>query len=139
VTLPRVGVVRTYESTHKLARRVERGSARIRLATVSSRGGRWFCSFSVEITRHDPAPGRPEATVGVDLGMKSLAVLSTGEIVPNPKHLEIALRELRRLQRRTARGAGPDRTGAPVETVGAVAPDSGSHRDAAYACGERAP
>jgi putative transposase len=71
--------------------------------------------------------------------MKSLAVLSTGEIVPNPKHLEIALRELRRLQRRTARGAGPDRTGAPVETVGAVAPDSGSHRDAAYACGERAP
>jgi putative transposase len=46
------------------------------------------------------------------LGVKSLAVLSTGEVIANPKHLEIALRELRRLQRQAARRAGPDkRTG----------------------------
>jgi hypothetical protein len=31
--------------------------------------------------------------------VKSRAVLSTGEIVPNPKQLEIVLRELRGLQR----------------------------------------
>ena len=41
--------------------------------------------------------------------MKSLAVLSTGETVPNPRHLETALRELRRLQRQAARRVGPDR------------------------------
>jgi putative transposase len=66
-------------------------------------------AFSVEITRADPAPTRPESAVGVDLGVKSLAVLSTGETVPNPRHLETAQRELRRLQRQAARRVGPDR------------------------------
>ena len=41
VRLPRIGVIRTHEPTWKLARRVERGSARIRSATVSYRRGRW--------------------------------------------------------------------------------------------------
>jgi putative transposase len=66
-------------------------------------------SFSVEITRYDPAPARPESVVGVDLGIKSLAVLSTGEVIANPRHLEIAQRELRRLQRQASRRVGPDR------------------------------
>jgi putative transposase len=35
--------------------------------------------------------------VGVDLGVTSPAVLSTGEIIANPRHLEVAQRELRRL------------------------------------------
>ena len=109
VTLPRIGLVRTHESTRKLARRVERGTARIRSATVSYRCGRWFCSFSVEITRTDPALTRPDTAVGVDLGVKSLAVLSTGEFIANPRHLDVALRELRRLQRQAARRRGPDR------------------------------
>jgi putative transposase len=107
--LPRIGLVRTHESTRKLARHLERGTARIRSATVSFRAGRWFVSFSVEVTRADPAPTRPGSAVGVDLGVKSLAVLSTGETVPNSRHLEIAQRELRRLQRQAARRRGPDR------------------------------
>jgi putative transposase len=109
VTLLRIGPVRTHESTRKLARHVERGTARIRSATMSYRTGRWFVSFSVEITRTDPAPVRPESTVGVDLGVKSLAVLSTGETIPNPRRLETALPQLRRLQRQAARRTGPDR------------------------------
>jgi putative transposase len=109
VKLPRVGEVRTHESTRKLARHVERGTARIRSATVSYRFGRWFCSFSVEITRADAAPAWPDRAVGVDLGVCSLAVLSTGEIVPNPRHLEVVLQELRRLQRQAARRSGPDK------------------------------
>jgi putative transposase len=63
----------------------------------------------VEITRTDPTPIHPGSAVGVDLGVKSLAVLSTGETVPNPKHLELAQRELRRLQRQASRRIGPDR------------------------------
>jgi putative transposase len=52
------------------------------------------------------------ATVRGRLGVKSLAVLSTGEVIANPKHLEIAQRELRRLQRQASRRRGPDkRTG----------------------------
>lgn len=109
VRLPRIGVLRTHESTRKLARHVERGTARVRSATVSHRGGRWFVSFSVEITRTDSPPTQPDTAVGVDLGVKSLAVLSTGEVIANPKHLEVAQRELRRLQRQAARRVGPDK------------------------------
>ncbi|WP_223165885.1 IS607 family element RNA-guided endonuclease TnpB [Lentzea indica] len=109
VKLPRIGTVRTHESTRKLARHVERGTARIRSATVSHRSGRWFCSFSVEITRTDPAPARPGKVVGVDLGVKALVALSTGEVIPNPRLLDGALRELRRLRRQAARRTGPNR------------------------------
>jgi putative transposase len=66
-------------------------------------------AFSVDITRNDPGPARPESVVGVDLGVKSLAVLSTGEVIPNRRHLEVAQRELRRLQRQASRRVGPDR------------------------------
>jgi putative transposase len=53
------------------------------------------------VFRGDRTP-RPRAVAarrrgGVDLGIKSLAVLSTGEVIANPKHLEIAQRVLRRL------------------------------------------
>ncbi|HVK23258.1 MAG TPA: IS607 family element RNA-guided endonuclease TnpB [Actinokineospora sp.] len=109
VKLPRIGVVRTHESTRKLARHVERGTARIRSATITHRGGRWFCAFSVEIHRSDPAPSRPDSVVGIDLGIKSLAVLSTGEVIENPRHLAMVSRGLRRLQRQAARRVGPDR------------------------------
>ncbi|WP_083921578.1 IS607 family element RNA-guided endonuclease TnpB [Actinopolyspora halophila] len=109
VRLPRIGLVRTHESTRKLARHVERGTARIRSATVSFQRGRWHVSFSVEITRTEPTPATTGGEVGVDLGVKSLAVLSTGETVANPKHLEAAQRELRRLQRQAARRQGPDK------------------------------
>lgn len=63
----------------------------------------------MEITRTDPAPTRTRQAVGVDVGVKSLAVLSTGQTIPNPKHLEIAQRELRRLQRQAARRVGRDK------------------------------
>ncbi len=96
------------DTTRKLARHTQRGTARIRSATVTHRRGRWFVSFSVALTRHHPQPARLHSIVGVDLGVKSLAVLSTGEIVPNPKHLEHAQRQLRRLQRQAARRTGPD-------------------------------
>jgi putative transposase len=109
VRLPRIGVIRTHESTRKLARRVDAGTARIRSAVVSRCRGRWLVSFSAEVTRQDPPPARPGGVVGVDLGVKSLAVLSTGEVVPNPRHLEVAQRELRRLQRQASRRRGADK------------------------------
>jgi putative transposase len=47
--------------------------------------------------------------VGVDVGVTHLAVLSTGQMIPNPRPLEHARRRLRRLHRQAARRAGPDR------------------------------
>ena len=55
------------------------------------------------------APARPDAVVGVDLGIKALAVLSTGELVSNPRHLNKALKTLRRASRTLSRRRGPDR------------------------------
>jgi hypothetical protein len=54
------------------------------------------------------APRRrsPTPWSGSDLGITSLAVLSTGEVIPNPRHLEIAQREPGRLQRQAARRIG---------------------------------
>ena len=109
VKLPRIGAVRTHESTRKLARRVEAGTARILAATLSHQRGRWHVSLSVELPDPTPPERTGDRAVGVDLGIKSLAVLSTGEVVPNPRHLDGALTALRRAQRKCARRRGPDR------------------------------
>ncbi|GLY82803.1 hypothetical protein Airi02_007340 [Actinoallomurus iriomotensis] len=107
MTLPRLGTIRTGESTRELARHLERGTGRIMAATVRYEGGRWLVSFTCEIERAERVPARPAAVVGVDLGVKDLAVLSTGEVVPNPRHHTAALRELRRLGKELARRQGP--------------------------------
>ncbi|MCP3782852.1 IS607 family element RNA-guided endonuclease TnpB [Micromonospora sp. A3M-1-15] len=109
VVLPRLGRLKLHESARKLARRIDNGTARIMSATVRRYGGRWHVSFCVEVERVVRVPARPDSTVGVDVGVKHLAVLSTGELVPNPRHLGDAQRRLRRLGRSMARKAGPDR------------------------------
>ncbi|MFY1674257.1 IS607 family element RNA-guided endonuclease TnpB [Plantactinospora sp. WMMB334] len=109
VTLPRLGTVKLHESARKLARRVDAGTARILSATVRLDGGRWYVSFACEVDRRIDTPGRPAAVVGVDVGISHLAVLSTGEVVDNPRHLAGAARRLRRLSRRVSRRVGPDR------------------------------
>ncbi|MFF5115215.1 IS607 family element RNA-guided endonuclease TnpB, partial [Streptosporangium sp. NPDC000509] len=112
VTLPRLGAIRTHESTRKLHRRLSAGSARILSATVRHERGRWLVSFQVEVQRAASVAARPEAVVGVDLGVKHLAVLAEGagevRYEPNPAHLEGAVKRLRRLSRRVSRRQGPD-------------------------------
>jgi transposase len=109
VTLPRLGRIKTHESTRKLARRLQAGAARILSATVRLCSGRWYCAFTVEVTRTVRAPARPDATVGVDLGLSTLAVLSTGQRVPNPRHLAASQRKLRAAARTMSRRSGPNR------------------------------
>jgi putative transposase len=113
VRLPRLGRLKTHESTRKLQRRIADGRARILAATVRAEGGRWFVSFTVEVQRAKRAPARPDAVVGVDLGIKTLAVFSDGRpAAANPKHYDTARRKLARLSR--AVFAGRARTGAPA-------------------------
>ncbi|GIJ27463.1 hypothetical protein Vqi01_26250 [Micromonospora qiuiae] len=52
---------------------------------------------------------RPSSVVGVDVGITHLAVLSTGELVDNPRHLAAAHARLRQLGRALSRKTGPDR------------------------------
>ncbi|MGH3378016.1 MAG: IS607 family element RNA-guided endonuclease TnpB [Actinoallomurus sp.] len=110
VTLPRLGTIKTHESTRKLQRRIADGRARILSATIRAEPGRWFVSFTVEVQRAEPAPNHPGAVVGVDLGVKTLAVFSDGRpAAANPRHYDAARRKLARLSRATSRRQGPDR------------------------------
>ena len=103
VVLPRIGRVKTHEPTMALLRRIEAGTARILSATVAREGDRWFVSFTCEVERQPGRPRFPERVVGVDAGVKHLAVLSTGEKWPNPRSLEKALRKIARSSRALAR------------------------------------
>jgi putative transposase len=103
ITLPRLGKLKTHESTRKLARRVEQGTARILSATISRTADRWFVSFTVEVQRQIPTDNGKTTVVGIDVGVRYLAVLSTGATIPNPRALEHQLCRLRRLNRQLAR------------------------------------
>jgi putative transposase len=110
VTLPRLGTIRTHESTRKLARRLEAGTARILSATVSRTAQRWFVSFTVEVQRAIPARHvRPGTAIGIDLGVRTLltGVDDTGRetSVEGPKPLRRGLRKLRRASRACSRKA----------------------------------
>ena len=65
ITLPRIGVLTTHESTRKLARRLEQGTARVLAATISRTADRWFVSFTVEVQRTIPASNGKTSVVGV--------------------------------------------------------------------------
>ena len=103
VQLPRIGILKTHESTRKLARRIEKDTARVLAATISRTADRWHVSFTVEVERCIPVSNRKPTVVGVDVGVYHLAVLSTGESVPNPRALESVQRSRRRLQRQWSR------------------------------------
>ncbi|MGH3490515.1 MAG: IS607 family element RNA-guided endonuclease TnpB [Actinopolymorphaceae bacterium] len=118
VTLPRVGMIKTHESTRKLARRVEAGTARILSVTVSQdSAGRWHVSFQTLVTsktRPGHTPRSVHPVVGVDVGVKadSLLVIATPDgtevgRVPAPRPLTAAQTRLRVLQRKAARQTGP--------------------------------
>lgn len=118
ITLPRVGTIRTHESTRKLARRLDDGTARILSATAAKdSAGRWYCAFQTVVaakTTPKRAARSPHRVVGVDVGVKadSLLVVASPDGVevqriPAPKPLTAAQHRLGILQRRAARRQGP--------------------------------
>ncbi|EQD65828.1 transposase, IS605 OrfB family, partial [mine drainage metagenome] len=64
---------------------------------------RWFVSLAVEVERALPAHPAAGDTIGVDLGVLSLATLSDGTVIQGPKALRRGLRQLRRLSRSHSR------------------------------------
>lgn len=95
--------MRTHEPTTALLEKLVAGKARVLRATVCREGGRWFVSFTCEVEREPATPRFPDAVVGVDAGLRHLAVLSTGERVENPRPLLAALRRIARLNRELSR------------------------------------
>jgi putative transposase len=88
----------------KLTRLLERDpQARVLRSTVQRSAGGWVISFSVERSPKSRHARRPDAAVGIDLGLTRLATLSTGLAAPNSQPLQAALSKLRRCQRRLDR------------------------------------
>ena len=96
--LPRIGRVHCMEN---VAARV--GDARVLRMTVSQRAGRWYASLTVE--RDDELVAKPlkGGAVGVDLGVKTLATLSDGAVIENPRYLKKSERKLKKAQRALSR------------------------------------
>ncbi|MBL1074518.1 transposase [Nocardia sp. 2] len=113
VTLPRLGAIRTHESTRKLQRRIVKGTARILSAAVRFERGRWWVSFQTEVER-SPVPAAGAGRIaGIDLGVRNLAVIADSQgrvrLIPNPRNFNRAYAELRMRSRRVSRRRGPDR------------------------------
>jgi putative transposase len=71
------------------------------VTVVREADGRYYASFVVEVA-DTPLP-QSTNDVGIDLGLTSLAVLSTGEVVQNPRFLRRRARALARAQKSLAR------------------------------------
>ena len=92
IKLPTIGWVKTYEGLP---------DATCKSMTISRTADSWFIAFSYEqecqptIKKHD--------AVGVDLGVKTLATLSTGKVFENHQHYRQNLGKFKKLSRIYAR------------------------------------
>jgi len=78
-----------------------RFSGKIMSAVISEQAGWWFVSMSVEI-EHE-IPQHDGGTVGIDLGLKTLATLSSGEVYENQRHYRKGLGRIKGLSKGLSR------------------------------------
>ena len=96
IKLPKIGWVRLCQPLRYLGT--------ICKVVISKTAHRWFASILVDTFIDDPTPeigGLP--VVGVDVGIKHLAITSEGVYYENPKVLRRYERKLKRLQRRLSK------------------------------------
>jgi len=73
----------------------------IKSVTISEDAGHWYAAVNVDIEL--PEYEHPQESVGIDLGIKTLAVLSDGVQYENQELLRSELRKLKRLNRELSR------------------------------------
>lgn len=96
IRLPKIGDVAMRETL--------RFEGKILGATVSRTAHRWFIAVQVETPKEVFCRKRDgNAFEGVDLGVETAAVLSSGEKIESPKPLKAALRRLKIRERRLSR------------------------------------
>ncbi len=88
IKLPRIGWVKTYE--------ILPDDVSDKSVTISRKADRWFVSFQIETIPQ--ITHKSVDVVGVDLGVKYLATLSTGEVFPGAKSYRKLEAKLSRLQ-----------------------------------------
>jgi len=96
VSVPKIGMIRTV--VHRPLEGVTKSATFKREAC-----GHWYISLVVEQQRA-PRGDRPvRSHIGVDVGLKSLVVLSTGQTIENPRWYRTQTRKLRRAQKALSR------------------------------------
>jgi len=93
--IPKLGWVRMREAL--------RFEGRIISATISRMADHWYASITVDTPDLSLSPAETQGAVGIDLGVSSLATLSTGETIAGPRALRGLLDRLRRLSRALSR------------------------------------
>ena len=77
---------------------------RVGTVCIKKIAGRWYASFSVEVDDSNPIENQERiGAVGLDVGIKHLAVLSNGKKFENPRSFYHLERLLARAQRRVSR------------------------------------
>ena len=94
IRLPVIGWIRMREEL--------RFTGKINSARVVEDCGQWFVCISVDVGEMKK-PREADGIIGVDLGIKTMATLSTGEVIENPKPLRKAQKRLRRANRKLSR------------------------------------
>lgn len=97
IKLPVIGWVKIFQEDY-----LPVGNVKINKATISERAGHWFVSLQVEEVIETPVPATNDV-IGIDVGIKSLAVCSNGKVFDNPKTLYKHQGRLARLQRELSR------------------------------------
>lgn len=97
IKLPIIGWIKLGQAGY-----LPESDVKILKATVSSRAGYWFVSMQVEQEIDEPKPATAPA-IGIDVGLKSLAVCSNGKVFDNPKTLYMHEKKLARMQRELSR------------------------------------
>ena len=107
VQLPAIGIVKLKEKGYAVGKDEKVDLPQI---TVSRQADRWFVSFMLreeapEITKPtwDEITDDEYDVIGVDLGIKDLAITSYGETFHNPKAYKQKLQRLKRYQRMVSR------------------------------------
>lgn len=87
----------------KISRRFEGRSKTFTITKTPT--DKYFVSVLVEVDKELPnlKPIDENKAVGLDLGIKTFATLSNGDEIQNPKYLKLAMKRMKRLQRKVSK------------------------------------
>ena len=86
IQVPIIGILKTYEKLPQVL---------TKSCTISRQASRWFISFRFDVAQQESCQ---TSVVGVDLGIKALATLSTGEVIAGAKSYKKYAVKLSRMQ-----------------------------------------
>jgi putative transposase len=97
IKLPRIGIVRLKEHGY-----ISTSGIHILSVTCSEKAGHWFVSVSCRVDIPNPKLDYG-VSIGIDLGIKSMAVTSDNQVFSNPRPLKTKLEKKKRLQRKLSK------------------------------------